>query len=167
MRTEMRASALSHECEAIIFSIAERGIAPTSRPSSLPPLKRISVGTLNTPNREAESGASSMSTVHTLSLPWYSLAICSIVGAIMRQGPHHAAKKSASTGNGDSITSALKFPSFTLISIPLKRQLLSVQAPRAITKAGTGYAAPDYFFLFTRARAASTYFRIAGSLLRT
>src|ERR1700733_11797376 len=46
----------------------------------------------------AISGASSVLTLATLTLPWKSLAILSMVGANCRQGPHHTAQKSTSTG---------------------------------------------------------------------
>src|SRR5690349_3334597 len=44
----------------------------------------------------------------TFALPAYSVAITSIVGAIIRQGPHHSAQKSTSTGSGELSTSVSK-----------------------------------------------------------
>src|ERR1022692_4430698 len=40
----------------------------------------------------------STSSLPTFTLPAYSVATTSIVGAICRQGPHHSAQKSTSTG---------------------------------------------------------------------
>src|SRR5580692_10941105 len=53
-----------------------------------------------------------------LILPWYSVASSSTMGAIARQGPHHVAQKSTSTGVSDFSTSWSKFESVTSI-IPL------------------------------------------------
>src|SRR5690242_18092422 len=47
----------------------------------------------------------STSSLPTFSLPAYSLATTSIVGAIIRQGPHHSAQKSTRTGTSDRSTS--------------------------------------------------------------
>src|SRR5262245_27324518 len=51
----------------------------------------------------------------TVSLPLYSLASSSSEGAIMRQGLHHSAQKSTTTGVLESRTSAWKLWSVTLI----------------------------------------------------
>src|SRR3974390_697109 len=49
----------------------------------------------------------------TLTLPLYSVASSSTMGAIARHGPHHAAQKSTSTGLSDFSTSESKFASVT------------------------------------------------------
>src|ERR1044071_4163792 len=46
-----------------------------------------------------------------LALPSYSDATASMVGVICRQGPHHSAQKSTSTGTADCSTSWSKPPS--------------------------------------------------------
>src|SRR6478672_10212634 len=46
-----------------------------------------------------------------LTLPWSSLAISSSAGAICRQGPHHSAQKSTTTGVEDLSTSDSKVSS--------------------------------------------------------
>src|SRR4029077_11222502 len=55
----------------------------------------------------------STSILPTLTLPWYSLASSSTMGAIARHGPHQVAQKSISTGLSDFNTSASKFASAT------------------------------------------------------
>src|SRR5262252_3108535 len=49
-----------------------------------------------------------------LTLPSSSLAISSSAGAICRQGPHHSAQKSTTTGVDDFKTSAAKVSSETV-----------------------------------------------------
>src|SRR3954453_4697409 len=46
-------------------------------------------------------------------LPWYSAASSSTIGAIALQGPHHTAQKSTKTGCSAFKTSWSKFASFT------------------------------------------------------
>src|ERR1700730_18370420 len=53
-----------------------------------------------------------------LTFPRYSPASSSTIGAIARQGPHHAAQKSTSTGLSDFSTSESKFASVTS-TVPL------------------------------------------------
>ena len=72
-----------------------------------------------TPYWPATSPASSTSSFTTLSLPAYSLASASTVGATARQGPHQAAQKSTSTGNGDWRTSASKFSLVTASALDM------------------------------------------------
>src|SRR5262245_26327760 len=47
---------------------------------------------------EASSWLSSTFTLPTLARPAYSSASCSMLGPIIRHGPHHTAQKSTSTG---------------------------------------------------------------------
>src|SRR6266436_3452324 len=66
----------------------------------------------------------------TLTLPWYSVASSSTIGAMARQGPHHVAQKSINTGLSDFNTSASKFASVTS-TIPL----LAIVPPRYLVPA--------------------------------
>src|SRR5258708_23930559 len=60
---------------------------------------RTMVGIPRMPNREDRFGALSLLTLTSLSRPGRSVAICSTMGETIRQGPHHGAQKSPSTGN--------------------------------------------------------------------
>src|SRR5580700_732209 len=60
----------------------------------------------------------STSILPTFTLPWYSVASSSTMGAMARQGPHQVAQKSIRTGLSDFNTSASKFASVTS-TIPL------------------------------------------------
>src|SRR6202795_1034669 len=55
----------------------------------------------------------STSILTTLTLPLYSPASSSTIGAIARQGPHHAAQKSINTGLSDFNTLESKLASVT------------------------------------------------------
>src|SRR5437763_6215460 len=57
-----------------------------------------------------------------------SLAISSTTGATIRQGPHHGAQKSTSTGTSDSMTSAWKLLSVTSETLPAIEGSLRVWA---------------------------------------
>ncbi len=83
-----------------------------------------------TPNWPATSPDSSTSSFTTLSLPAYSLASASTVGATARQGPHHAAQKSTSTGNGDWRTSVAKFALVTASALPMDESSSGVERIR-------------------------------------
>src|ERR1043165_265375 len=67
---------------------------------------------------------SSMLSLAILTLPSYSAASSSRMGATILHGPHHSAQKSTNTGTGDFKTSSPKFPSVrvtifaTAIKIP-------------------------------------------------
>jgi hypothetical protein len=54
---------------------------------------------LITSKRRAVSGFSSTFSLAIVSLPAFSAAISSRIGAIALQGPHHSAQKSTSTGS--------------------------------------------------------------------
>src|SRR5215510_13584699 len=54
---------------------------------------------------------SSILTLPTFTLPSYSLASSSRMGAIILQGPHHSAQKSTNTGVADFKTSSAKLAS--------------------------------------------------------
>src|SRR5690606_37904486 len=91
------------------------GIEPTLVETALPSLNRISVGMPRTPNFDGVIGFSSMLTLATVSLSAISPAISLSAGAICRQGPHHSAQKSTSTGPDDFRTSLSKEASVTLV----------------------------------------------------
>src|SRR5215468_12383255 len=82
------------------------GAAPTWREAISPPLKIISVGIDITPYFDAVFGLSSTLSFTILTLSPMAPAISSSAGAIMRQGPHHSAQKSTTTGPCALSTSA-------------------------------------------------------------
>src|SRR5690348_8002504 len=84
------------------------GAAPTWREAISPPLKIIKVGIDITPYFEAVFGLSSTFSLTILTLSPIAPAISSSAGAIMRQGPHHSAQKSTTTGPSALSTSASK-----------------------------------------------------------
>src|SRR6202158_2426992 len=97
------------------------GAAPTWREAISPPLKIIRVGIDITPYFEAVFGLSSTLSFTILTLSPIAPEISSSAGAIMRQGPHHSAQKSTTTGPIALSTSASKSASETLptaIGIP-------------------------------------------------
>src|SRR6185437_16321114 len=83
------------------------GYAPITVFTGWPPLKRIIVGIESTWKRAAVCGFSSMSSL-TIFRSSRSDWISSRTGATTRQGPHHGAQKSTSTGLSASSTSASK-----------------------------------------------------------
>src|SRR5215217_5694698 len=90
---------------------AAGGTAPTWRATS-PPWRRTSrVGMPRTPRRSATRGASSTLTLTTFRRPASSCAACSTPGATTRQGPHHGAHRSTSTGRLAAVTTCSKSPS--------------------------------------------------------
>src|SRR5712672_3392373 len=90
------------------------GAAPTWREAISPPLKIIRVGIDITPYFEAVLGLSSTFSFTILTLSPITPEISSSAGAIMRQGPHHSAQKSTTTGPVALSTSASKSASETL-----------------------------------------------------
>src|SRR5579859_1358733 len=66
------------------------------------------------PSLPVTAGFSSMLNLAILTLPFISFAISSSEGAIIRQGPHHSAQKSTTTGSFDFKTSLSKLASVTL-----------------------------------------------------
>src|SRR5450755_4150325 len=71
----------------------------------------------------------STSILPTLTLPSYSPASSSTMGAIARQGPHQAAQKSTSTGLSDFNTSESKFASVTSTVVVV---LLAIHPPEFV-----------------------------------
>src|SRR5580700_8901320 len=116
MRCEPDQTAAVIHCCSFCF-----GAAPTWREAISPPLKIISVGIDITPYFEAVFGLSSTFSFTILTLSPIAPEISSSAGAIMRQGPHHSAQKSTTTGPVALSTSASKSASETLptaIGIP-------------------------------------------------
>src|SRR5215510_11226817 len=74
------------------------GAAPICRAASCPFLKIISVGIDWIPYLVAVAGLSSTLSLTILTLSPSEPAISSSAGPIMRQGPHHSAQKSTTTG---------------------------------------------------------------------
>src|SRR3712207_9070915 len=66
------------------------------------------------PSWEETCGFSSTLSLAIFTLPAISLEISSRAGPIMRQGPHHLAQKSSTTGSEDCRTSCAKLASVTL-----------------------------------------------------
>src|SRR6266849_179160 len=66
----------------------------------------------------------STSILPIFTLPWYSFASSSTMGAKARQGPHQAAQKSTKTGVSDFKTSWSK-----LVSVTSKIELLAIIPP--------------------------------------
>src|SRR5215813_14006426 len=92
------------------------GAAPTWREASSPPLNIISVGIDMMPYFCAVFGLSSTLSLTILTLPPSEPAISSSAGAIMRQGPHHSAQKSTTTGPAAFNTSDSNVVSDTLLT---------------------------------------------------
>src|SRR5215472_2558304 len=84
---------------------------PTSDSTTWPPLKMRMVGMPRIWNLKETLGFSSTLSLPTVTLPAYSAASASTVGAMRLQGPHHSAQKSTSTGAPAFSTSCSKFPS--------------------------------------------------------
>src|SRR5581483_1429469 len=78
--------------------ILDLGSAPTLVAATWPWLKIIRVGMPRTPYLVGTCGFSSILILATVTLSPSSAASSSSAGAIMRQGPHHSAQKSTTTG---------------------------------------------------------------------
>src|SRR5205085_2192304 len=83
------------------------------------------VGILRIPYFSAIPWLLSTSTLPTLSLPLYSLATSSIIGAMARHGPHQVAQKSTTTGRSDFSTWLSKSASTKVITSGLAIRLPS------------------------------------------
>src|SRR5262245_217686 len=77
----------------------------------------MTVGMPRTIYRIVTVGFSSTLSLPTVTLPTKSPARESIAGPIARQGPHHSAQKSTSTGVGAFKTSASKLPSVNVTTL--------------------------------------------------
>ncbi len=76
-------------------------------------MNSIRVGIDRMPYCEAMPGFSSTLTLAIFTRPFISLEISSSAGPIARQGPHHSAQKSTTTGSADCSTSCSKLASVT------------------------------------------------------
>src|ERR1700680_3515107 len=104
----------NHTAPVIHCSSFCLGAAPTWRDASSPFLNSINVGIDMMPNLAAVPGFSSTLSLTILTLPLSDLEISSSAGAIMRQGPHHSAQKSTTTGPLALSTSCSKVASVVL-----------------------------------------------------
>ena len=95
-----------------------------------------------TSNRRLTSGLSSALTLTSLSLPASSPASFSRAGLTIRQGPHHGAHTSTSTGRLDSSTTA--WNSSSLASTTQRSGVLHFpQRGMPLATAGTRFLAPQ------------------------
>src|SRR5215813_1770246 len=106
---EARHTAVVIHCSSFCF-----GAAPIWREAIWPFLKIISVGIDWMPYLAAVCGFSSTLSLTIFTLPLSVPAISSSAGAIIRQGPHHSAQKSTTTGPVAFNTSDSKVVSETL-----------------------------------------------------
>ena len=98
-------------------AISSFGCTPIMRSISRPALSVSRVGMLWALKRAAVAGFSSTLSFATRTRPAISPANSSNIGAIVRQGPHHGAHKSSSTGSGERMTSASRVASVTVIGL--------------------------------------------------
>lgn len=84
------------------------GTAPAWRATAFPSIRITSVGTARMSKRAERRGDLSTSTLTSFTAPARSLAKWSRAGLTSRQGPHHTAQKSTSTGTGDSSAISVK-----------------------------------------------------------
>src|SRR5690606_27291457 len=87
--------------------------APIFMSAASPSLNRIMVGIERTPYLTVVEGFSSTFSLTIFTLPASSLESSSSTGAMARQGPHHSAQKSTSTGSFEDRTSSPKLASET------------------------------------------------------
>src|SRR6266576_2953044 len=102
---------------------------PMTCSSTSPYLKIRSVGTARMPYCVAIDWWSSMLTLPTFTLPSYSLASSSRIGAIILQGPNHSAQKSTSTGVDDFKTSCSKLASvrMTILFADMRQEGIQIE----------------------------------------
>src|SRR5205807_6989116 len=100
------------------------------RSTSSPLLKIPRVGMLITLYFAATPPFSSTSSLTTLSLPVYSPASASTIGAIILHGPHQVAQKSTRTGMGDFSTSLSNACSVTAGVVPAIERFLPLPHSR-------------------------------------
>src|ERR1700753_2605022 len=102
---------VNYNCAVNLPASIDFGTAPICLSTISPFLKYNKAGILRMPNFIDMPGLLSTFTLPTTALPSYSFAISSTTGPTMRQGPHHSAQKSISTGLSDFSTSSSKFAS--------------------------------------------------------
>src|SRR5690606_11612135 len=93
--------------------------APIFMSAASPFLNRIMVGIERTPYFTVVEGFSSTLSLTIFTLPASSEESSSSTGAIARQGPHHSAQKSTSTGSFEDRTSSPKVASETWVVIEI------------------------------------------------
>src|SRR5438093_3737500 len=98
-------------CLSITFFRSSFCARPTTDSTTWPPLKMRMVRIPRIWNLNETFGFSSTFSLPTVTLPAYSLASASTVGASRLHGPHHSAQKSTSTGAPDFSTLSSKLPS--------------------------------------------------------
>src|SRR3979411_3213398 len=128
VRARERQTAAVIHCCSFCF-----GAAPTWREAISPPLKIIRVGIDITPYFDAVFGLSSTFSLTILTLSPIAPEISPSAGPIMRQGPHHSAQKSTTTGPVALSTSVSKSASETLptaIGIPRSLRLKAARNRR-------------------------------------
>jgi hypothetical protein len=124
------------------------GSAPTIRSISRPFFSTNRVGMLRTEKRFEVMGFSSTFIFAIRTLPAISIARESMMGVTNRQGPHHGAQRSRSTGKGDCSTSAENVASVTT-TVPCEtdRRVLhrphTGSSPCLIFSSGTRLLAPQ------------------------
>src|SRR5690242_13425262 len=118
------------------------GRAPICLPTTVPWSRSTSVGIDWTSNRRLTSGLSSALTLTSLRLPASSPASFSRAGLTIRQGPHHGAHTSTSTGRLDSSTTSWKSSSFAS-TIQRSGVLHFPQRGMPLPAAGTRCLAPQ------------------------
>lgn len=96
------------------------GTAPITASFLSPLMKVMMVGMLRIPYWVATEGLSSVFNLKHLSFPAYCCASSPITGWIIRQGPHHGAQNSTSTGPSAFKTSDSHVVSFTVGTAILK-----------------------------------------------
>src|SRR6476646_7963261 len=114
------------------------GAAPTWREESSPFLNIMRVGIDMMPYFCAVFGLSSTLSFTILTLAPSVPAISSSAGPIMRQGPHHSAQKSTTTGSADFKTSDSNLASDTLPTAMTTTSYVEQgrESPRKIARAG-------------------------------
>ena|SRR5690554_4345434 len=100
--------------------------APISWSATVPSLKKSSVGIERTLYCIAICGLLSTSSFAIFARPANSDASSSIMGAIIRHGPHHAAQKSTRTGSSALMTSFTKLLSVTVTGFAISYLVNSV-----------------------------------------
>ena len=90
-------------CASTHWRSAEGGKAPDRLSISRPFLNINKAGTPCTPYRAASSGALSISTLANLARGSIAIVTWANDGAMARQGPHHVAQKSTTTGMSDRV----------------------------------------------------------------
>src|SRR5690606_32058392 len=77
-------------------------------------------------NCMAVRGLWSTSSLPTLARPSYSAASSSMIGAIIRHGPHQTAQKSTSTGTSDCSTSCSKLSSVSVTYLTFSPMMIAI-----------------------------------------